>query len=190
MAYMFKGPASLTSGSIITNASEITTTTATINNASDNAVEIQDDINIGGDLSATTITATSVRANIREKVTTLTSVSINTSYGTIDVSNINILYFADTTRTTAVQLIATISWGTIRDGHRLLIAWTNRASSATPVPSVKVNFGASKLYTTGTSGPTYRYVTLSALGHSCTLYYSAVMNAWMVLESGGATHST
>ena len=187
MAHMFKGPGSLTSGSVITNASNITVTNATINNVVDNAVDIADDMIIGGDISADAVTATSITANIEEKVTTLSSVSVNTNYGTINVSNINILYLADNTYTGSSELIATITWSTIRDGHRLFIAWTRRGSAT--VPSVRLSFGFSKIYSTGSAGPNHRYVTFTGLGQNCTLYYSSVMTAWMVIESNGTNTS-
>lgn len=194
MAHMFKGPGALTSGSIITDASNISVTDLTINNASDNNVEITDDVAIGGDLTTTTgdITATSITANIEEKITKLTATSSGANYGTIDVSNTNILYFADTTRTANIQLTATITWPTVRDGHRLFIAWTKRGS--TNVPSVKIDFGAANKILHGSSGsnsgPQFRYLTLGGLGQNSTLYYSQNLNAWLAFKSNGSTYST
>jgi hypothetical protein len=194
MAHMFKGPGALTSGSVITNASNISVTDLTINNASDNNVEITDDVVIGGDLTTTTgdITATSITANIEEKITKLITTSSGANYGTIDVSNTNILYFADTTRTANIQLTATITWPTVRDGHRLFIAWTKRGGPN--VPSIKIDFGADKiLHGFGTNGPQYRYMTLSGtsgLGQNGILYYSQNLNAWLSFKSNGSTYST
>ena len=189
---MFKGPASLTSGSVVNDASNISATNLTINNTSDNTVEIADDVIIGGDLNTTTgyITATTITAKIQEKVTKLTStITGSSSFGTINVDNINVLYFADITRTSAAALAATISWSTIQDGHRLFIAWTKKAVNSN-TPSVKLDFGANKIYTTSTNGPDARYITFNGLGQNCILYYNSNINAWMKNANNGVTITT
>lgn len=203
MAFMFKGPASLTSGSVVTDATSISSAdlTATDDIIVGDDLTVADDAAISGDMTVTgTLTTngpvvanngiTVVSGPLRENILTLTNAGDYS--GNIDISNYNILYLANSTLTGNVDV--TITWPTVADGQRLFIACINKNASAT----LRVDFGSTnKIYATLTSGPNMRYLNLLGIGTNALFYYSANLvgttgtaGVWMSIESNAATLSS
>lgn len=184
MAFMFKGPASLTSGSVVTNATSISSADLTVTDdlTVTNDVTVGDDVTVTGDIVASTITA-----KINESVVKLTSAPSGV-YPDTDISNTNVLYLANTDNSTATQTLR-LSWSSVLDGHHIFIAWAARSGSTT---SVLVTFGTGSgnntIYAgTGTAGPNAKVLTLTGLGTNALFYYSSDLLAWMANETNAAT---
>jgi hypothetical protein len=189
MAFMFKGPASLTSGSVVTDATSISSADLTVTDdlTVTNDVTVGDDLTVTGDIVASTITA-----KINESVVKLTSAPSGV-YPDTDISNTNVLYLANTDNSTATQTLR-LSWSSVLDGHHIFIAWVARNTQSPPT-SIKVTFGTGSgnntIYAgTGTAGPNAKVITLNGLGTNALFYYSSDLLAWMANESNAAVFST
>jgi hypothetical protein len=187
MAFMFKGPASLTSGSVVTDATSISSADLTVTDdlTVTNDVTVGDDLTVTGDIVASTITA-----KINENVYKL-STAPSGVYTATDISNYNVLYLANTDDSTVTQTL-TVTWSSVLDGHHIFIAWVARSGTTT---SVKVTFsngsGNNTIYAgTGTAGPNAKVITLNGLGTNALFYYSSDLLAWMANETNAAAFST
>lgn len=208
MAFMFKGPASLTSGSVIPAASVNTALSA-----EGVDLTIGDDLTVTDDLTTKdviiansgtlTINGSSAISSIEgsgtalvtkdyvdtaisntHKVSVLTDVTAG-SYGTVDLSTHHVYYFANTSYTTATAtLTCTVATSPApENGHRVFIAWTNRGNAAQT--TIKMDFGSSIVEGT-VQLDANRYITINALWSSVLLYYvSSAANGprWIATEN-------
>jgi len=191
MAFMFKGPASLTGGSVITDATSISSADLTVTDD----LTIAQDLTVGDDIAVTgDITATSITAKINESVLVLTS-SPSGVYPSTNISNYNVLYLAGTDDNTTTRTL-TVTWSSVVDGHHIFIAWVARHINA-GTTSVKVTFNNNAIgnphtiYSgTGTTGPNTKVLNLNGLGTNALFYYSSDLDAWMANETNAATFTT
>ena len=111
-------------------------------------------------------------------------VEINNVATEIDISKCNVLYLASTIPNHTTVTI-TLTWPTVKNGHRVFIALLARGALNT---STRLDFGQiGRLYATGTSGPTaHQYMNLTGIGTHILIYYSTTKNMWMVIESNSA----
>ena len=197
MAFMFKGPASLTSGSVITDATSISSADLTVTDD----LTIAQDLTVGDDVAVTgDITAASITAKINESVLVLTTMNSAGIYPETDISDYNVLYLANTSDATGTQTLK-VTWRVvtdvngnppIKDGHHIFVAWVAKHASAT---SLKVNFNSIspdplKIYSSGTNGANARILSLGGVGQHALFYYSETLNVWMANESNSATFTT
>jgi hypothetical protein len=209
MAFMFKGPASLTSGSVIPAASVHTALSA-----EGVDLTIGDDLTVTDDLTvkdviiantgSLTINGSSAISSIEgsgtalvtknyvdtaisntHKVSVLTSVTSG-SYGTVDLSTHHVYYFANTSYKpgTSTQLTCTIATSPIpADGHRIFIAWSNRGNANNA--SLKLDFGSAIV-----QGDTNRrYLLFNGIHANGILYHTTTTDSgsqWYLIESHGS----
>lgn len=207
MSFMFKGPASLTTGSVI-DASTVTADNMTV----DIDLGVTDDLTVGDDLTAKDIfsetlkftgtgTITSVNqgsagdigdgkvlatksyVDDKHKVLTYTTIS-SSNFTAFDIGTTHVLFLDSTNANGVVTVHFTPTWSSISDGHRIFIAWVARASDVTTL--VKINFGSSGIY--GASN-LLQYLHLSELHSNALLYYSSTSGKWYSIESNAATIS-
>jgi hypothetical protein len=209
MAFMFKGPASLTSGTVI-DATSVTTDNATVDvdlTVGDD-LTVTDDLIIGntGSLTIGSNSITSIEGNgavlvtkdyvdtaisNTHKVLTLTDAPGGV-YPNVDLSTHHVYYFANNTYTSPTPTILTCTVSTSpvpANGHRVLIAFTRRGN-ANQV-TLKLDFGSSIVEGTG-GADAVRYINITSLFSSVLLYYvSADFGGprWLAHESNETTFS-
>ena len=209
MAFMFKGPASLTSGSVIPAASVNTALSA-----EGVDLTVGDDLTVTDDLTtkdviiantgSLTINGSSAISSIAgsgtalvtqnyvdtaisntHKVSVLTSVTSG-SYGTVDLSTHHVYFFANDSYLpgTSTQLTCTVATSpTPANGHRIFIAWSKRGNSNNA--SIALDFGSAIVQ--GPAGNN-RFINFTGLHASCILYHTTTTNSgsqWYLHE----THS-
>jgi hypothetical protein len=193
MAFMFKGPASLTSGSVVTNATSISSADLTVTDD----LTVTNDVNVGDDLTVTgDIVASTITAKIIEPVLTITS-SISGVFTTTDITDYNVLYLKSPSADNILTLTLTLTWrandginiNPIHNGHHIFIAWIEKHSDN---GSIRINFNNNDsnpptIYSTGTTGAAHRYLVLGGVGQHALFYYSSTLNVWMANESNNAT---
>lgn len=207
MSFMFKGPASLTTGSVI-DASTVTADNMTV----DIDLGVTDDLTVGDDLTAVDIftgtlkftgtgTVTSVNqgsagdtgdgkvlatksyVDDKHKVLTYTTIS-SSNFTSFDIGTTHVLFLDSTSANGVATVNFTPTWSSISDGHRIFIAWIARFSNTTSL--VKINFGSNGIY--GSSN-TVQYLNLNELHSNALLYYSATSAKWYSIESNSTTIS-
>jgi len=188
MAFMFKGPASLTSGSVITDATSISSADLTVTDD----LTIAQDLTVGDDITVTgDIVAASVTAKINEAVLKVTTTNLAGVYTTTDISNHNVLYLANIDDATSA-LTLKLTWPTVTDGHHIFIAWVAKNAGAS---TLKITFdndvAGNTIYTgAGATGANQRVLNFNGLAQNCLFYYSSDLGIWLGNENNGATFAT
>jgi hypothetical protein len=206
MSFMFKGPASLTTGSVI-DASTVTADNMTV----DIDLGVTDDLTVGDDLTAKDIfaetlkftgtgTVTSVNqgsagdtgdgkvlatksyVDDKHKVLTYATMS-GSAFTAMDIGTTHVL-FLDSTSNGSITLTFSPTWSSISDGHRIFIAWVSRLNGTSTL--LKIDFGAGTIYGASNS---LRYLNLNELHSNALLYYSSTSAKWYSIESNSATIS-
>jgi hypothetical protein len=215
MAFMFKGPASLTSGSVV-DAASVTADNAT--------VDI--DLMVGDDLTVTDVLTTkkliisnsgSLTINGGAEITSVegTGTALTTKsyvdtavsdmhkvyilldapggvYTNVDLSTHHVYYFANNTYTNSTPTILTCTVLTSpapTNGHRVLIAFIRRGNGAQV--TLKLDFGSSIVEGTG-NADAMRYINITSLFSSVLLYYVSAEYGgprWLAHESNETTFS-
>jgi hypothetical protein len=213
MAFMFKGPASLTSGSVV-DAASVTADNATV----DVDLTVGDDLTvtdvltvkniiisnsgsltINGGAEITSVEGTGTALTTKSYVDTpsaqfITSMS-GTAYTTFSITSNNVLFYNNVSGNHGVPTItATISMpadpNNLPNGYRVFIAWIRRGG--TTATGLKIDFGASNIYDGTASGK--RYITLALWASTIITYISdesqgGSIKRWHVAATTGVVTS-
>jgi hypothetical protein len=189
MSYMFKGPASLSDGSVITNATSISTSDLTITDD----LTVTDDVSIGDNIEVTgNIESLSIHATISEPVLTVDA-SVSGTFSNTDITDYNVLYLKSSNASSTPTLNITLIWrvndginiNPINDGHHIFVAWVGKHATNTTI-TINFNSGSSDpltIYSSGTGGANARNFTVTGIGQNALFYYSSFLNIWMANKS-------
>ena len=207
MSFMFKGPASLTTGSVI-DAVNVTSDNMTV----DVDLTVGDDLTVTNDLTVGDVITSTLKFSSAGIATSLNQgnagdtgdgrVLASKSYvddkhkvvnhliaaGTnvfepLDIGNIHVL-FLNTTLYTGNNIITFApTWDGVSDGHRIFIAWVAR-SGTPPSTLIKIDFLSNGIQ--GISN-LFQFLNLNGLHSNALIYYSATSGKWYSVESNSAS---
>ena len=206
MSFMFKGPASLTTGSVI-DAVNVTSDNMTVDvdlTVGDD-LTVTDDLTVGdvitstlkfssagiatslnqgsaGDTGDGRVLASKSYVDDKHKVVNHSTTNGASSFATLNIGNIHVLFLNTTPSSGINNITFAPTWTNVSDGHRIFIAWVARLNNATA--AIKINFGANGIQA---ATNLFQYMDFTGLHSSALIYYSATSGKWYSVESSGAT---
>ena len=204
---MFKGPASLTTGSVI-DAVNVTSDNMTVDvdlTVGDD-LTVTDDLTVGdvitstlkfssvgiatslnqgnaGDTGDGRVLASKSYVDDKHKVVNHSIAAGTTVFAPLDIGDIHVLFLNTTLYTGSATVTFTPTWTGVSDGHRIFIAWVAR-SDTLHTSLIKIDFTSNNIQNISTL---VRYLNLSGIHSNVLIYYSATSGKWYSVESSGAS---